>query len=87
MQITVPGHKPRYKWQPGFTSQQGQGWPTDGRFFAVMIAGIDPQKFFDAQAEQFLKDMEMWRFVQGAYGEVKKEYPDARLAVALDNGL
>lgn len=52
-----------------------------------MIAGIDPQKLFDAQAEQFLKDMEMWRFIQGAYEEVKKEYPDARLAVALDNGL
>ena len=87
IQITVPGHKPRYKWQPGFTSQQGQGWPADGRFFAVMIAGIDPQKFFDAQAEQFLKDMEMWRFIYGAYEEAKKEYPDIRLAVALDNGL
>ena len=87
VQITVPGHKPRYKWHAVSASRQAQNWPADGRFFAVMIAGIDPEKFFDENAQRFLSEMGIWRYVQPAYEEARREYPDLRLAVALDNGL
>lgn len=87
VQITVPGYKPKYKWQPGFSSQQGNNWPTTGRFFAVMFAGIDQEKLFGNNAEQFLKTMGIWRFIQAAFEEAKKEYQDIQLAVVLDNGL
>lgn len=83
----MPGHKPRYKWHSVSASQQAQNWPADGRFFAVMIAGIDPEKLFDENAQRFLSEMGIWRYVQPAYEEARREYPDLRLAVALDNGL
>jgi hypothetical protein len=31
--------------------------------------------------------MDIWRIVQNAFAEARREYPDIKLAVALDNGL
>jgi hypothetical protein len=52
-----------------------------------MFAGIDQEKLFGNNAEQFLKTMGIWRFIQAAFEEAKKEYQDIQLAVVLDNGL
>lgn len=59
IQITVPGHLPRYEFVGGLPSdiRQGAAFPTEGRWLAVMFPGLDTgYKPRNDEAIRFLRD-------------------------------
>lgn len=89
VQITVPGHLPRYNFITGAVGErQGNGWPKDNRrYFAVLFPGLLEEKLFGEDAEKFLREMNVWSTVEAAFGAAKEAYPDIVLGVCMDNGL